>query len=110
MAPAQPKELKTQLEELLEKGYIRPSTSPWGAPVLVVKKKDVTLRLCIDYQELNKIKVKNRYPLPRTCLTSSGARGPFLKLTFIRGAINSESRMRIYLKLRSILDMDTMSS
>ena len=64
LAPAKLKELKTQLEDLLEKGYIGPSTSPWGAPVLFVKKKDGTLRLCIDYQELNKITVKNRYPLP----------------------------------------------
>ncbi|KAJ1684802.1 hypothetical protein LUZ63_016192 [Rhynchospora breviuscula] len=59
------KELKTQLEELLEKGFIRPSTSPWGAPVLFVRKKDGTLRLCIDYRELNKVTVPNRYPLPR---------------------------------------------
>ena len=65
MAPAELKELKAQLEELLEKGYIRPSTSPWGAPVLFVKKEDGTLRLCIDYRGLNKITVKNRYSLPR---------------------------------------------
>jgi len=65
MALAELKELKVQLEELLEKGYIQPSTSRWGAPVLFVKKKDGTLRLCIDYRELNKITVKNRYPLPR---------------------------------------------
>ncbi|KAL9268383.1 Transposon Ty3-I Gag-Pol polyprotein-like protein, partial [Drosera capensis] len=65
MAPAELKELKTQLEELLEKGYIRPSVSPWGAPVLFVKKKDGSMRLCIDYRELNKITIKNRYPLPR---------------------------------------------
>ncbi|KAJ4814752.1 polyprotein [Rhynchospora pubera] len=65
MAPAELKELKVQLEELLEKGFIRPSASPWGAPVLFVKKKDGTLRLCIDYRELNKVTVKNRYPLPR---------------------------------------------
>ena len=65
MAPAELKELKLQLEELLEKGYIRPSTSPWGAPILFVKKKDGTLRLCIDCRELNKIIVKNRYLLPR---------------------------------------------
>jgi hypothetical protein len=65
MAPAELKELKVQLEELLEKGYIRPSVSPWGAPVLFVKKKDGSLRLCIDYRELNNITIKNRYPLPR---------------------------------------------
>ncbi|KAJ3704277.1 hypothetical protein LUZ61_007982 [Rhynchospora tenuis] len=65
MAPAELKELKVQLEELLEKGFIRPSTSPWGAPVLFVRKKDGTLRLCIDYRELNKVTVPNRYPLPR---------------------------------------------
>jgi hypothetical protein len=59
------KELQLQLEELLKKGYIRPSVSPWGAPVLFVKKKDGTLRLCIDFQQLNKVTVKNKYPLPR---------------------------------------------
>ncbi|GKV03839.1 hypothetical protein SLEP1_g16082 [Rubroshorea leprosula] len=64
-APAELKELKVQLEELLEKGFIRPSVSPWGAPVLFVKKKDGSMRLCIDYRELNKVTVKNRYPLPR---------------------------------------------
>ncbi|XP_057248893.1 uncharacterized protein LOC125498681 [Beta vulgaris subsp. vulgaris] len=65
MAPAEMKELKAQLEELLDKGYIRPSVSPWGAPVLFVKKKDGSLRLCIDYRELNNVIVKNKYPLPR---------------------------------------------
>ncbi|KAA0037817.1 pol protein [Cucumis melo var. makuwa] len=65
MAPAELKELKVQLQELLDKGFIRPSLSPWGAPVLFVKKKDGSMRLCIDYRELNKVTVKNRYPLPR---------------------------------------------
>ena len=65
MAPAEMKELKEQLQELLDKGFIRPSASPWGAPVLFVKKKDGSMRLCIDYRELNKITIKNRYPLPR---------------------------------------------
>ncbi|KAL4033156.1 hypothetical protein IC575_006242 [Cucumis melo] len=65
MAPAELKELKVQLQELLDKGFIRPSVSPWGAPVLFVKKKDGSMRLCIDYRELNKVSVKNRYPLPR---------------------------------------------
>ena len=65
MAPMELKELKKHLEELLDKGFIRPSTSPWGAPVLFVKKKDGSLRLCIDYRQLNRIIVKNKYPLPR---------------------------------------------
>ncbi|KAA0060279.1 pol protein [Cucumis melo var. makuwa] len=65
MAPAELKELKVQLQELLDKGFIRPSVSPRGAPVLFVKKKDGSMRLCIDYRELNKVTVKNRYPLPR---------------------------------------------
>ncbi|KAL4033117.1 hypothetical protein IC575_006203 [Cucumis melo] len=65
MAPAELKELKVQLQELLDKGFIRSSVSPWGAPVLFVKKKDGSMRLCIDYRELNKVSVKNRYPLPR---------------------------------------------
>ena len=53
-----------QLQELLDKGYIRLSVSPWGAPVLFVKKKDGTFRMCIDYRQLNKLTIKNRYPLP----------------------------------------------
>ncbi|XP_074300801.1 uncharacterized protein LOC141632123 [Silene latifolia] len=60
-----PEELKKQLEELLDKGYIGPSVSPWGAPVLFVKNKDGSFRLCIDYTELNNVTVKNRYPLPQ---------------------------------------------
>ncbi|GJW52769.1 putative reverse transcriptase domain-containing protein [Tanacetum coccineum] len=59
------KELSKQLQELSEKGFIRPSSSPWGAPVLFVKKKDGSFRMCIDYRELNKLTIKNRYPLPR---------------------------------------------
>ncbi|KAJ0641390.1 putative nucleotidyltransferase, Ribonuclease H [Helianthus annuus] len=65
LAPTEMKELMTQLQELLDKGFIKPSVSPWGAPVLFVKKKDGSMRMCIDYRELNKLTVKNRYPLPR---------------------------------------------
>ena len=65
MAPAKLRELKAQLEELLSKGFIRPSISPWGAPVLFVKKKDGSLRLCIDYRQLNRVTIRNQYPLPR---------------------------------------------
>ena len=58
-------ELIVQLQELLDKGFIRPSTSPWRSLVLFAKKKDKTLRLCIDYRQLNRVTVKNRYPFPR---------------------------------------------
>ena len=65
LAPPEMKELQEQLRELSEKGFIRPSSSPWGAPILFVKKKDGSQRMCIDYRELNKLTIKNRYPLPR---------------------------------------------
>ncbi|GJW18567.1 putative reverse transcriptase domain-containing protein, partial [Tanacetum coccineum] len=65
LAPSEMKELSKQLQELSDKGFIRPSSSPWGAPVLFVKKKDGSFRMYIDYRELNKLTVKNRYPLPR---------------------------------------------
>ena len=65
MEPVELKELKSQLQELTDKGFVRPSFSPWGAPVLFVKKKDRSLRLCVDYRQLNKVTIKNKYPLPR---------------------------------------------
>ncbi|GKF18368.1 putative reverse transcriptase domain-containing protein, partial [Tanacetum coccineum] len=65
LAPSEMEELSEQLKELSDKGFIRPSSSPWGAPVLFVKKKDGSFRMCIDYRELNKLTVKNRYPLLR---------------------------------------------
>ncbi|GJY28825.1 putative reverse transcriptase domain-containing protein [Tanacetum coccineum] len=65
LAPSEMKELSNQLKDLSDKGFIRPSSSPWGAPVLFVKKKDGSFQMCIDYPELNKLTVKNRYPLPR---------------------------------------------
>jgi len=65
MAPTELVELKKQIEGLLEKQFLRPSASPWGAPVLLVKKKDGGSRLCVDYRQLNKLTIKNKYPLPR---------------------------------------------
>ena len=65
MSPAELRELKAQLEELLSKGFIQSSISPWGAPVLFVKKKDGSLRLCIDYKQLNRVTIHNQYPLSR---------------------------------------------
>ena len=64
IAPVELQGLRVQLQELLDKGFIRPSTSPWGASVLVAKKKGKTLRLCIDYKKLSSVTIKNRYPLP----------------------------------------------
>ncbi|GKD43131.1 putative reverse transcriptase domain-containing protein [Tanacetum coccineum] len=65
LTPSRMKKMSEQLQELSDKGFIKPSSSPWGAPVLFVKKKDGSFRMCIDYRELNKLTVKNRYPLPR---------------------------------------------
>ena len=65
MAPTHLKELKEQLKDLLDKVFIRPNISPWGAPVLFVKKKDGSLRMCIDYRQLNKVTIKNKYTIPR---------------------------------------------
>nr|GEX53626.1 putative reverse transcriptase domain-containing protein [Tanacetum cinerariifolium] len=65
LAPSKMKELAKQLQELSDKGFIRPSSSPWGAPVLFAKKKDGSFRMCIDYRELNELTIKNRYPFPR---------------------------------------------
>jgi hypothetical protein len=65
MTPKELAMLKVQLNELLDKGYIRPSSSPWGCPTLFVKKKHQSLRLCVDYRPLNAVTIKNKYPLPR---------------------------------------------
>ena len=65
MAPTELKEINIQLQRLLDKGFIRPTVFPWGAPILFVKKKDDTLRMCIDYRKINKVIVKKKYPLLR---------------------------------------------
>jgi hypothetical protein len=65
MPPNKLAELKVQLQDLLDKGFICPSASPWGCPALFVKKKDNSLRLCVDYRPLNAVTIKNKYPLPR---------------------------------------------
>ena len=65
MTPTELKELKIQLQELLDKGFIRPNVSPWGAPIMFVKKKDGTLRMCIDCRQINNVTVKRKYPLLR---------------------------------------------
>ncbi|XP_078150324.1 uncharacterized protein LOC144545636 [Carex rostrata] len=104
MAPAELKELKVQLEEMLEKGLIRPSTSPWGAPVLFVRKKDGTLRLCIDYRELNKVTVKNKYPLPRIDDLFDQLQGSSVYSKIVLKELNL--RQRRWLELMKDYDLD----
>ena len=65
MSPVELAEVKAQVQDLLSKQFVRPSVSPWGAPVLLVKKKDGSMRMCVDYRQLNKVTIKNKYPLPR---------------------------------------------
>ncbi|GKV24897.1 hypothetical protein SLEP1_g34439 [Rubroshorea leprosula] len=89
MAPIELKELKVQLEELLEKGFIHPSVSPWGAPVLFVKKKDESMRLCIDYRELNKLKIKPD-DVPKTAFRTRYGHYEFIVMSF--GLTNAPAR------------------
>ncbi|GJZ76941.1 putative reverse transcriptase domain-containing protein [Tanacetum coccineum] len=100
LAPSEMKELADQLQELSDKGFIRPSSSPWGAPVLFVKKKDGSLRMCIDYRELNKLTVKNRYPLPRimTHLTTSRS-SVYSKIDLSQNKQEYEEHLKIILEL-----------
>jgi len=80
-------ELKLQLKEMMDIGYIRPNVSPWGPPILFFKKKDGTLRLCIDYRQLNKVTIKNKYPLPRIddLFDQLGGASIFSKIDLISG-------------------------
>ncbi|GJV25761.1 putative reverse transcriptase domain-containing protein [Tanacetum coccineum] len=107
LAPSEILELSNQLKELQEKGFIRPSHSPWGAPVLFVKKKDGSMRMCIDYRELNKLTIKNRYPLPRIDDLFDQLQGAccFSKIDLRSGYHQLRVRMdqlRSFLKIRRI--------
>jgi hypothetical protein len=75
MAPKEQVELKRQLDDLLAKGFIRPSWSPWAFPVLFVEKKEKSIRLCVDYRALNQVTIKNKYPLPRIDVLFEQVRG-----------------------------------
>ena len=112
MTPLELKELKLQLQELLEKGFIHLSVSPWGAPVLFVTKKDGTLRLCIDYRQLNKLTVKNKYPLLRIDDLFNQLKGAsiFSKIDLRSGYHQLRIKMWMCIKRRLECDMDIMSS
>jgi hypothetical protein len=111
MPPNELAELKTQLQDLLEKGFIRPSSSPWGCPAIFVKKKDQTLRMCVDYRPLNEVTIKNKYPLPRliSYLISLPELGYFPKLTSGRVTIRSVSDPKIYPRPHSLRGMDYLN-
>nr|GEX73592.1 putative reverse transcriptase domain-containing protein [Tanacetum cinerariifolium] len=103
LAPTKMQELSNQLKEVQEKSFIRPSSSPWGAPVLFMKKKDGSFRMCIDNRELNKLTVKNRYPLPRIDDLFDQLQGSryFLKIDLRYGYHQLGYVKKIFLKLRS---------
>ena len=104
-------ELRMQIHELLDKEYIRPSVSPWGALVLFVKKKDGTFRMRIDYQQLNKMTVKNKYssPIIDDMFDQIGGEKIFKNLISDQGTIRYGLKMRKSIKLYFEPDMDTMN-
>jgi hypothetical protein len=112
MPPKELAELKNQLQELLDKGYIRPSSSPWGCPALFVKKKDGGLRPCVDYRPLNAVTVKNKYPLPRIDVLFDQLAGARVlsKIDLLLVIIKSKFDLVTFLKLLSPLIMVFTSS
>nr|GEV49385.1 hypothetical protein [Tanacetum cinerariifolium] len=110
-APSEMKELSEQLQQLSDKGFIRPSSSPWGASVLFVKKKDGSSRMCIDYRELNKLKVKNCYPLPRINNLFDQPQGSsiYLKIYLISGyhqlRVREQDILKIAFRTRHVIDI-----
>ncbi|GJS82934.1 putative reverse transcriptase domain-containing protein [Tanacetum coccineum] len=107
LAPSEMQELSAQLQELQDKGFIRQSHSPWGAPVLFVKKKDGVLRMCVDYRELNKLTIKNRYPLPRIDDLFDQLQGAhyFLKIDLRSGYHQLRSKDEHEVHLRLVLEL-----
>ena len=112
MAPKELAKMKKQLEELLEKGFIHPSFSPWGCPANFVKKKDGTLRMCVDYHPLNAVTIKNKYPLPHIGPLFDQLAGAkvFSKIDSDQAIIRSRSDHMIYQRQFFLLGMGCMST
>jgi hypothetical protein len=112
MPPKELAELKKQLQELLDKGYIHPSSSPWGCPTLFVKKKDGSLRLCVDYRPLNAVTIKNKHPLPELMFFLINWLEPKFSPRSIFVLVTTKSKFDnvTFLKLRSPLVMVFTSS
>jgi hypothetical protein len=112
MPPTELAKLKKQLQELLDKGFIRPSTSPWGCPALFVKKKDESLRLCVDYHPLNAVTIKNKYPFPRIDVLFDQLVGAkvFSKIDLRSGYHQIKIRASDIPKTAFLPDMDFMST
>ena len=104
-------EIKKQIKELLDKGYICPSSSPWGSPVLLVEKKDGSLRMVVDYRGLNEVTIKNKYPLPmiNDFLTAYKELKYFPRSIYDQDTISSRFESRIYPRQHLPPDMDCMS-
>jgi hypothetical protein len=111
MPPNELAELKIQLQDLLDKGFIRPSASPWGCPSLFVKKRDNSLRLCLDYRPLNAVTIKNKYPLPRIDILFDQLAGArvFSKIDLRSEYHKSRSERVTFQKQPFPLDMDSMN-
>jgi hypothetical protein len=112
MPPNELAELKTQLKDLLEKGFIRPSSSHWGCPAIFVKKKDQTLRMCVDYRPLNEVTIKNKYPLPRIDILFDQLTGAriFSKIDLRLVTIGCVSDPKIYPRPYSLRGMDYLNT
>jgi hypothetical protein len=111
MPPKELDELKNQLQELLDKGYICPSSSPWGSPALFVKKKDGSLRMCVDYRPLNAVTIKNKYSLPRMMFSLINwlVPKPFPRSIFDRAIIKLRFEQVAFRRRLSPLDMVFMN-
>ena len=112
MPPKELAKLKTQLQELIDKGFIQPSSSPSGCPTIFVKKKDETLRLCVDYRPLNEVTIKNKYPLPRTDLLFDQLAGAkvFSKIDLRSGYHQIKIKPEDIPKMAFTRDMDYMNT